>query len=131
MRLQAVKVHGNDPVHADKLQDLGYICRTDRDCLVVEPTILTRVSIVRGYDSNTSCTCAFASTYHKNQLHQVVIDGPLGRLDYVAVSTDDIMSLELHVDFAIGKPADFAFGKGRAEMFGNRLSKLRARVASK
>jgi hypothetical protein len=55
----------------------------------------------------------------------------LGRLDYVAVSTDDIMSLELHVDFSIGKSADFSFGKGRAEMFGNRFSKLRARVASK
>jgi len=90
----------------------------------LRPAILTRISEVRNYASQTGRTCPPAGVSEEQQFHEVAIYGRTGRLNYVHIAAAHAF-LYLCMQLGVGKPVQNRPADPRSEPFGNRVGKRR------
>src|SRR5208282_3983851 len=88
------------------------------------PAILTRISEVRNYASETRCTCPPAGVREEKQFHQVTVYRRTGRLNHVDVAAAHAF-FYLCVQLGVGKTAQNRAADSGSEPFGNSVGKRR------
>ncbi len=83
-------------------------------------TILTGITKIRDYGSNTASGCTAQGIYHHNQFHQVVIGRGTGGLDDENITTAYIF-INLYAHFTITETTDGGVAQASVKAVGNTL----------
>mmetsp|Transcript_20391 Transcript_20391/g.33065 ORF Transcript_20391/g.33065 Transcript_20391/m.33065 type:complete len:231 (-) Transcript_20391:9-701(-) len=104
LNLSAMQIHGNDAINSHRLKKAGAICGTDGDARR-HLSILSRVSVVRDDNRDTSRRRSVETRHHEKKLHKIVVDGRTRGLDDVNILSPDVL-VDHNVDLPVSEAAD-------------------------
>ena len=100
--LLCVEVNGDDTVNADAREEVSDNLRGDGHTCGAYAAVLAGIAEIGDDGGDASCGCAAERVDHDEELHQVVIGGSAGGLDYEHIAAADVL-IDLNVNLTIAE----------------------------